>query len=468
MLRHGLKRATEEPIANQNLTYNLSNLPSRVPTARPLQGLAPKVASEREIALRCRQGYSGASPYQRWRSISFSMTSPSPCETLTDIREPRPTKPRRPNAFHLSLFTFHLSLLFAQPAFAQIKIGAVSCISGQLSTFGVSSIRGARMAIEEINAKGGVLGQSIDLVVDDNGSKAGETARIARKFLSQDHVVAILGDLTSSSTMEAAPLAQEANVPLLTPTATAISVTKVGDYVFRSCFTDPFTGRVMARFAIEHLRARRGVILTDVKQDYSIGVSAELSSYYRQQGGQVLQEFSFSSGDTDFRAQLSSLKSLQPDVVFVPAYYTEAALILREARQLGIKAAFVGGEGWDSPSLVSVAGKSAEGSFYTDHFSPDDPEPLVQTFVQAYKTKYGTAPDALAALWYDGARLLVDAIRRAGSAEPAKIRDALATTKNFPGVTGNISLDERRNASKPGVIVTIANGHVKMVERVEP
>ncbi len=198
------------------------------------------------------------------------------------------------------------------------------------------------MAIEEINAKGGVLGQSIDLVVDDNDSKAGETARIARKFLSQDHVVAILGDLTSSSTMEAAPLAQEAHVPLLTPTATAISVTKVGDYVFRSCFTDPFTGRIIARFAIEHLHARRGVILTDVKQDYSIGVSAELNAYYRGQGGQVLQEFSFSSGDTDFRAQLTSLKSLQPEVVFLPAYYTEAALILREARQLGIKGGVCG------------------------------------------------------------------------------------------------------------------------------
>ncbi len=324
------------------------------------------------------------------------------------------------------------------------------------------------MAAEEINAKGGVLGQPIDLIVDDNGSKAGETARIARKFLSQDHVVAILGDLTSSATMEAAPLAQEAHVPLITPTATAISVTKVGDYVFRSCFTDPFTGRIMARFAIDHLNARRAVILTDVKQDYSIGVSAELSSYYRQQGGQVLEEFSFSSGDTDFRAQLSSLKSLQPDVVFVPAYYTEAALILREARQLGVKAPFVGGEGWDSPSLVSVAGKSADGSFYTNHFSPDDPEPLVQTFVRAYKAKYGTSPDALAALWYDGAGLLADAIRRAGSAEPAKIRDALATTKGFPGVTGNISLDEQRNASKPVVVVTIANGQVKMVQRVEP
>jgi branched-chain amino acid transport system substrate-binding protein len=362
----------------------------------------------------------------------------------------------------------YLLLALGLPVGAQIKIGAVSCISGPLSTFGISSIRGARMAIEEINAKGGILGQQVELVVDDNGSKAGETARITRKFLSQDHVVAILGDLTSSSTMEAAPLAQEAHVPLLTPTATAISVTKVGDYVFRSCFTDPFTGRIIARFAIEHLHARRAVILTDVKQDYSIGVSAELNAYYRQQGGQVLQEFSFSSGDTDFRAQLTSLKSLQPDVVFLPAYYTEAALILREARQLGIKAPFVGGEGWDSPSLISVAGKSAEGSFYTDHFSPDDPTPLVRSFVQAYKTKYGTGPDALAALWYDGAGLLADAIRRAGSTEPAKIREALAATKDFSGVTGNISLDEQRNANKPGVIVTIANGQLKMVERVEP
>jgi branched-chain amino acid transport system substrate-binding protein len=391
------------------------------------------------------------------------MTNRFPYEILKDMRELRVIPP-----VYRRLVALHLSLFLAQPAVAQIKIGAVSCISGPLSTFGVSSIRGARMAIEDINAKGGVLGQTVELVVDDNGSKAGETARIARKFLSQDHVAAILGDLTSSATMEAAPLAQEAHVPLITPTATAISVTKVGDYVFRSCFTDPFTGRIMARFAIEHLHARRAVILTDVKQDYSIGVSAELSAFYRQQGGQVLQEFSFSSGDTDFRAQLSSLKSLQPDVVFVPAYYTEAALILREARQLGVKAPFVGGEGWDSPSLLSVAGKSADGSFYTNHFSPDDPEPLVQTFVRAYKAKYGTVPDALAALWYDGAELLADAIRRAGSAEPAKIRDALATTKAFPGVTGNISLDEQRNASKPVVVVTIANGQVKMVQRVEP
>ena len=251
--------------------------------------------------------------------------------------------------------------------------------------------------------------------------------------------------------------------PLALRQAVQVAVVEEG-----RCFLDEFQGRVIARYAANPLHGRKIAIMTDVKQDYSVGVSLELGSYYRQEGGQVLQEFSFASGDTDFRAQLSSLKSLQPDVVFVPAYYTEAALILRQARQLGIKAPFVGGEGWDSPSLVSVAGKSAEGSFYTNHFSPDDPEPLVQTFVRAYKTKYGAAPDALAALWYDGAGLLADAIRRAGSAEPSKIRDALAKTKNFPGVTGNISLDAERNASKPVVVVTITNGQVKMVQRVEP
>src|SRR5260221_3242738 len=221
--------------------------------------------------------------------LSFSVTNPLLCETLTGMREPRLTNLRRLIAFHLPLFTFPLSLLFAQPVSAQIKIGAVSCISGPLSAFGVSSIRGARMAIEEVNAKGGVLGQQVNLVVDDNSSKAGETARITRKFLSQDHVVAILGDLTSSSTMEAAPLAQEAHVPLLTPTATAISVTKVGDYVFRSCFTDPFTGRIMARFAIENLQARRGVIMTHVKQHYSIGVAGVVHPDNGHTGGHVVK-----------------------------------------------------------------------------------------------------------------------------------------------------------------------------------
>jgi branched-chain amino acid transport system substrate-binding protein len=351
---------------------------------------------------------------------------------------------------------------------AQVKVGAVSCLTGELSTFGVSSIQGARLAVDDLNGNGGVLGQKLELLVEDNGSKAGEAATIARKLLTQDHVVAILGALTSSATMEAAPLAQAAGVPLLTPTATGEEITRIGDYIFRSCFLNSFSGQVMARFALDRFKATRAVVLTDVKQDYSVGLAAVIKAYFQGHGGRDLLELSFSSGDTDFRAQLTRARAFRPEVIFVPAYYPEAGLILRQARQLEIKARFVGGEGWDSPTLLQVAGKSADDSYYVNHFSADNPKPSVQAFVQAYRQRYGTAPDALAALWYDGARLIADAISRAGSTDPKRIRDALAATKDFPGVTGSISMDANRNASKPGVVLTIQDGQVRMVEDVSP
>jgi branched-chain amino acid transport system substrate-binding protein len=351
---------------------------------------------------------------------------------------------------------------------AQIKVGAVSCMSGGLSTFGVSSIQGAKLAIDEINSKGGVLGQQIELIAEDNESKAGESATIARKLIGQDKVVAILGDLTSSSTMEIAPLAQEAKVPLLTPSGTNVAITKTGDYIFRSCFIDPFTGEVMAKFALDRFKAKRALILTDVKQDYSVGLTEAIRQYFEANGGQVVKEIAFSSGDTDFRAQLATVKSLRPDVIFLPAYYTESALILREAKQLGITAPIVGGEGWDSPALIQVAGASADGSFYVNHFSPTDPSESVQNFVHKYESRYHAPPDALAALWYDGAGIVCDAIQRAGSTEGPKIRDALASTQNFGGVTGQISIDANRNASKPGVVLSIQDGRVQMLQQVTP
>jgi branched-chain amino acid transport system substrate-binding protein len=370
------------------------------------------------------------------------------------------------SAWTLFVASLWLSLSFSTNA--EIKVGVVTCLSGSLSSYGVSSVQGARLAAEEINSTGGILGQPLSLIVDDNQSKSGETARIVRKFLTQDHVVAIIGDLTSSFTMEAAPLAQNAQVPLLTPTATNVAITPIGNFIFRSCFTDPFTGRVMARFALDHLNARRAAIMTDIKQDYSVGVAAELKQYFGTNGGQLLEDLSFSSGDTDFRAQISRLKASRPEAVFLPAYYPEAGLILREARLLGMTVPFVGGEGWDSPALIQIAGKSADGSYYANHFSPDDPDSRVQQFVANYKERYHSVPDALAALWYDGMRLMADSIQRAGSENAEKIRGALAQTRNFAGVTGNISLDDQRNATKPAVIVTIQAGAVKMVERVMP
>jgi branched-chain amino acid transport system substrate-binding protein len=351
---------------------------------------------------------------------------------------------------------------------AGVRIGAVTCLTGALSTFGVSSVQGAKLAVEDINGSGGLLGEPIELIVEDNGSKAGEAATIARKFISQDKVAAILGDLTSSATMEVAPLAQAAKIPLLTPSATNVAITRIGTYIFRSCFIDPFTGKVMARFALDHLHATRAVLLTDVKQDYSVGVSDAIRNYLTENGGEIIASISYSSGDTDFRTQLTEVRGERPDVIFLPAYYTEAALILRQARQLGISAPFVGGEGWDSPALVGVAGKSADGNYYTNHFSAADPSERVKAFVERYRAKYHATPDALAALWYDGARLLFFAVKRAGSADPEKIRKALASTLDFEGVTGSISIDENRNASKPGVILTIQNGETKMVQQVRP
>jgi branched-chain amino acid transport system substrate-binding protein len=354
-------------------------------------------------------------------------------------------------AFVRVLLSACIALALSWRAGAEVKVGAVSCLTGELSTFGVSSIQGARLAVDGLNGNGGVLGQKLELLVEDNGSKAGEAATIARKLLTQDHVVAILGDLTSSATMEAAPLAQAAGVPLLTPTATGEEITKIGDYIFRSCFLNSFSGQVMVRFALARFNATRAVVLTDVKQDYSVGLAAVIKAYFQGHGGKDLLELSFSSGDTDFRAQLTRARAFRPDVIFVPAYYPEAGLILRQARQLEIKSRFVGGEGWDSPTLLQVAGKSADGTYYVNHFSAANPKPDVQAFVHGYRQRYGTAPDAPAALWYDGARLVADAISRAGSTDPKKIRDALSATTNFPADTGSISMDANRNPSKPRV-----------------
>src|ERR1700730_8843525 len=374
----------------------------------------------------------------------------------------------KPMWMQVCLIVLTLLFLATQNSHAEIKIGAVTCLTGALSTFGVYSVQGAKLDVEEINAAGGTLGQSIQLIVEDNGSKAGETATITRKLISQDKVAAILGDLTSSATMEGAPLAQAAKIPLLTPSATNVAITRIGNFIFRSCFTDPFTVKIMAKFALDRLNAKQAILMTDVKQDYSVGLSDAIRQHFTQNGAKILNNLSYSSGDTDFRTQLTGIRMSSPEVVFLPGYYTEAALILLQAKQLGIKCPFVGGEGWDSPALVKVAGKAADGNYYTDHFSSVDPDPKVQKFVRDYQAKYAVLPDALAALWYDGARLLSQAIQRARSVEAAKIRDALAATHDFDGATGRISIDEDRNAAKSGVILKIDHGEPQMVQQISP
>jgi branched-chain amino acid transport system substrate-binding protein len=370
----------------------------------------------------------------------------------------------------LSFLAFCAVLAVAGSASAQetIKIGEFGSLTGDNASFGTSQNNGVQMAVEEINAAGGVLGKKIDLTVEDNMTKQGETTTIARKLISQDHVVAIIGEVASSKTLEAAPIAQAAKIPLIATAATNPKVTQTGDYVFRVCFTDDFQAVVIARFVLEKLKQKNIAFLTDVKQDYSVGLTNIAKDYLAKNGGNIVKEQSYSSGDKDFRAQLTDLKSANPDVIIITGYYPEASLIAKQARQFGIKATLVGGDGWDGSSLIPVGGKAIEGAFFSNHFSTEDKSPLVQDFVKKYKQKYNAVPDAFAALGYDATKLLADAIKRAGSTDPDKIRAAIQDTEGFPGVSGKITIGKDRNAVKSAVILTIKDGALKYAETIEP
>jgi len=370
----------------------------------------------------------------------------------------------------LYFLTFCLALSLAGSLIAQetIKIGEFGSLSGDNASFGISQNNGVQMAVEEINAAGGVLGKKIELTVEDNMTKQGETTTITRKLISQDHVVAIIGEVASSKTLEAAPIAQAAKIPLIATAATNPRVTQTGDYVFRVCFTDDFQAVVIARFVLEKLKEKNIAFMTDVKQDYSVGLTNIAKEYLSKNGGNVVKEQSYSSGDKDFRAQLTDLKSANPDVIIITGYYPEASLIAKQARQFGIKATLVGGDGWDGSSLIPVGGKAIEGAYFSNHFSTEDKSPLVQDFVKKYKAKYNAVPDAFAALGYDATKLLADAIKRAGSTDPDKLRAAIQDTEGFAGVSGKITIGKDRNAVKSAVILTIKDGALKYAETIEP
>jgi branched-chain amino acid transport system substrate-binding protein len=361
-------------------------------------------------------------------------------------------------------------LAIAGSAFSQdtIKIGEFGSLTGDNASFGTSQNNGVQMALEEINAAGGVLGKKIDLTVEDNETKQGETTTIARKLISQDHVVAIIGEVASSKSLEAAPICQASKIPQIATAATNPRVTQTGDYIFRVCFTDDFQAVVIARFVLEKLKLNKIAFMTDVKQDYSVGLTNIARDYLTKNGATIVKEQSYSSGDKDFRAQLTDLKGAAPDVIIITGYYPEAALIAKQARQFGIKATLVGGDGWDGSSLIPVGGKAIEGAFFSNHFSVEDTSPIVQTFVQKYKQKYNAVPDAFAALGYDAMKILADAITRAGSPDPEKIRAAIQETENFPGVSGKITIGKDRNAQKSAVIITIKDGAYKYAETIEP
>jgi branched-chain amino acid transport system substrate-binding protein len=357
------------------------------------------------------------------------------------------------------------SVIFAQD---EIVIGEYASLTGGSASFGQSSHKGTALAIDEINAAGGVLGKKLKLITEDDQSQAGQPATIARKLISQDKAVAILGEVASSKSLEAAPICQQNKIPMISPASTNPKVTEVGDYIFRVCFIDPFQGTVMSKFA-QSKGWKNVAVLTDVKQDYSVGLAEFFIKDFKESGGQIVKEQKYSTGDKDFKPQLTSIKAAKPDAIFVPGYYAEVSLIAKQARLLGIKAPLLGGDGWVGDSLLKVAGNALDGSFFSCHFSSADKSPVVQGFVEKFKAKHnGETPDDMAALGYDSAMILADAIKRAGSIEPEKLRDAIATTKEHQGITGKITLDEHRNANKPAVILTIGNGGFDFVETVAP
>jgi branched-chain amino acid transport system substrate-binding protein len=341
-------------------------------------------------------------------------------------------------------------------------------LTGGTANFGISSTNGIQMAKDEVNAAGGINGKQIELLVQDDRSDATEAANIVTKFVSQDRVHAILGEVASSRSIAAAPIAQNAKIPMLTPSSTNPEVTRAGDYIFRSCFIDPVQGAAIAQFGAKSLNAKRAALMVDRANDYSTGLEKVITEVFTRLGGQIVVTQSYQAQDQDFNAQITSIKGSNPDVVFVPGYYGDVALFAKQARDKGLTVPLVGGDGWDSAQLYQIGGSALDGSFFSNHYSPYDTDPKVVKFVGDYQKRFGSVPDALAATAYDAAHIMFDAIKRANSLDGKAIRDALAATKEFPGVTGTVTFNENRDAVKPIVMVKIEPGGKYVVqERVQ-
>ena len=355
-----------------------------------------------------------------------------------------------------------------------IKIGVVSELTGPNASYGTSVVKGMKLAVKEINEKGGVDGKKIELAVADDNSEPAEAANAMSKVLNQDKAKLTMGIFTSSNAIAACNVSESAKVPFLAIGATNPKVTldkdgKAKPNTFRVCFIDPFQGTVGANFVLDTLKLKKAVVLIDNSSDYSKGLAAFFKEAYAKKGGQILGEEAYLQKDTDFKAILTKIKTLNPDVLYVPGYYEEVGKIIKQARELDIKAAFVGGDGWDSPKLVEIAGGPAlENTYFTNHYSPDATNAESKAFVAAYQKEYNEKPDAPAVLGYDGAKLMADAIKRAGSTDGAKVSAALAATKDFPAVTGKTSLNATHDAVKSAVIIAFKDGKQTYKTTVNP
>ena len=345
--------------------------------------------------------------------------------------------------------------LFAQTA-EPIRVGVFLDITGVTSIFGIPTRNGIKLAVEEINAAGGINGRRLKVFLEDNQGRPEKSTEVAARLINENKVHAIIGDVASANSLAVAPLAQEAEIPMITPASTNPRVTAVGDYIFRTCFIDPLQGEAMAKFAFNELMARRVAILTDVNSDYSKGLTENFTQTFTRLGGKIVAKESYFQSDSDFKGQLYKIRSRRPDAVYLPGYFGQTGVIAKQARRLKMLMPLLGGDGWDSPELWKLGGNALNNTYITNHFAVDNPAAEVRDFIKKYEAKFNEKPDSLAALGYDAVYVLADAVRRAGTTDGELLRDAIAQTKNISGVSGKIAqIDKNRNAVKPVYILKL-------------
>jgi len=349
-----------------------------------------------------------------------------------------------------------------------IKVGQYYSLTGPQATFGQSSKKGSEMAQKEINAAGGVMGKELELVTYDTRSLSQEAGNAVTRLITNEDVVAVLGEVASSLSDAGGNVAQQLGVPMISPASTNPDVTKIGDMIHRICFIDPFQGLVVAKFLTENQDVTKCAILYDTGQAYSRGLKEAFETSFTELGGEIVAIEAYTGGEQDFNSQLNSIRDANPEAIFIPGYYTDVATIAIQVKSKGIDAIMIGGDGWTSDKLTEIADDAIEGGYYSNHYSPEDTRPEVQNFIADFKEEYGEEPDAMAALAYDSVYILKDAIERAGTTEPQPLASAIAGTAGFNGVTGNITIDENRNASKPAVILQIQDGVPRFVTQIAP
>jgi branched-chain amino acid transport system substrate-binding protein len=351
---------------------------------------------------------------------------------------------------------------------SEIVIGHYASMTGSTAHFGQDTDKAARLAVDQLNEAGGVIGKKLKIVTLDTRGDGAEAANAVTRLIDVEKATAILGEVASSLSLQGGPIAQRRKIPMVSPSSTNPKVTQIGDYIFRVCFIDPFQGKVMAVFARQTLKLDKVAILKDVKNDYSIGLADAFQKSFVAAGGTIAVEQSYSAGDTDFSAQLTAIKSSGAQAIWVPGYYAEVGAIARTAARLGVKMPLLGGDGWDAPELFTIGGDALNGSYFSNHFAPDQASAKAQKFVADFKAKYGQEPTGLGALGYDGVMVIADAIKRAGKVDTAAIRDALAATKDYEAVTGKITMDKDRNPEKSVVVLKIDGGKAKYESLVNP